>query len=374
VNLLELIAKNDPNVRIQVWDEAARNWTAHPDPRSLVAKITRRRIRFAGLLPRVEHAHIRGIPMQSGMRVVVKRASEYWPNYAQGKGVFKVAANGAAKGTVIVGWLNSGDDNVQAPTEIISGPKVVEVPVKPSPGKDLDLVILVPVQKGVRIFLGIHRLLDRAMLYAHCKGDGIEIGPGPKPQILPSADTRVKYVEQATPDRWHQLYGKDTKVPVDPELWKLYVVGNADKVPAEPGSLDFIFSSHVVEHLADPLGHLAYWCSLLRPGGVVAAVIPDKGGCKDYVFQLSTMEELDTEHQRNAMVPTLAHYERWAKFRAPKSNPADILASGRSIHVHFYTPESMADILERTHRKLGFRRFSVTSEPNHKDFFVLLEK
>jgi hypothetical protein len=130
----------------------------------------------------------------------------------------------------------------------------------------------------------------------------------------------------------------------------------------------------VLEHLADPLGHLAYWASLLKPGGVVAAVIPDKSGCKDYVFQESSLEELLREYEMGARTPTLAHYERWARFRMPRSNAAEILASGRSIHVHFYTPKSMAAILERTYRKLGFRSFRITSEHNHKDFFVVLHK
>jgi len=74
------------------------------------------------------------------------------------------------------------------------------------------------------------------------------------------------------------------------------------------------------------------------------------------------------------MTPTLAHYERWAKYRAPRHDPADILRSGRSIHVHFYTPDSMRNTLLRMHKQLGFSRYSITSEKNHKDFFVVLEK
>lgn len=374
MNLLELIAKNDPNVRVELWDEQAQTWAPHPDAKSLTSKINRPRLRWRGWRPRVDRGAIRGLLMPAGTRVVVRRASEYWPNYARGEGRLKLAANGAAAARVEIGWAMPGAPQLQATVNMQAPRTLAEVAVRPAPGRELDLVIQ-PVRAGRgRVFVGIHRLLDRAEVYSLCVGAGVEIGPGPKPQILPGAGVQVRYVEQATPDEWQRLYGKDTRVPVDPQLWNLYVIGNADRIPAEPGTLDFVFSSHVLEHLADPLGHLAYWASLLKPGGVVVAVIPDKSGCKDYVFEESSLEELLREYEQEARAPTLAHYERWARFRMPHSTAAEIFASGRSIHVHFYTAGSMAAILDRTYRTLGFRSVRITSEPNHKDFFVVLRK
>ena len=53
----------------------------------------------------------------------------------------------------------------------------------------------------------------------------------------------------------------------------------------EDGSLGFIFSSHVFEHLANPLGHLEHWYAKLRHGGLIVGIVPDVGGSKDYVFE-----------------------------------------------------------------------------------------
>ena len=362
MNLLELITKNDPNVQIQVWDTASKTWKNHETPRSLFSKII------------LGRDVVRGLLLRSGMRVVVKQAGKYWPNYAQGEGVFKFRSNGAATVKVIISWSAGNPENLTSQLEFVANSKLIDVTVPPTVGEALDLVIQVPFQKGAKLFFGIHRLLDRNELYVRCKGKGVEVGPGPKPQILPNMCTDVRYVEQATPDQWQQLYGIDTKVPVDQDLWKLYVVGNADKIPALAGTLDFVFSSHVIEHLANPLGHFAYWASLLQPGGAVVAVIPDRSGCKDYVFESSTLEELDAEYRQGSMTPTLSHYQRWGKYRMINIAPSEILKSGRSIHVHFYTPKSMADILEKMHKELGFRKYSVRSEHNHKDFFVILEK
>ena len=236
-----------------------------------------------------------------------------------------------------------------------------------------DLLIEISADSAP-VFLGVHSVLDRAPLYAMCKGNGVEIGPGARPQIINSAATKVRYVEQADPAQWQALYGIDRAETVDESLWKHYVVDNADSIPAKLGSLDFVFSSHVLEHLANPLGHLAYWATLLAPGGRVVAIVPDREGCKDFVFQNSTLTELLEEFQQGAMAPSLAHYARWNRYRMPKDSPEAIMASGRSIHVHFYTADSMRRILAATHERIGFSKFEVISAANHKDFFLVLQK
>ncbi|MFO6418779.1 methyltransferase domain-containing protein [Hylemonella sp. W303a] len=374
MNILELIAKNDPNVQLQVWNDAKDSWQPHPNAKSCISAIRRLTLMRRALLPKIGMSTVWGLVLRPGMRVLVRRASRYWPDYAGGHGSFQLCKTNFASVRASLAW-RAGEEQPQTNVTEWSGGKLEKVAVQPAPTIDMDLVITVPPRQWpAKLFLGVHRLLDRNDLYKHCKGRGVEIGPGPRPQILPGAHIQVQYVEQATPDQWQQLYGKDTKTPVDPGLWKLYVVGNADQIPAEQNSLDFIFSSHVIEHLANPLGHLAYWSKLLKKGGVVAAVIPDMRGCKDYVFQPSTLEELDAEYRRGLMTPTLDHYRRWCNVRAPKTDPAEVLARGRSIHVHFYTPETMQTVLQARYRELGYRTCTVTSSPNHKDFFVLLAK
>ncbi len=41
-------------------------------------------------------------------------------------------------------------------------------------------------------------------------------------------------------------------------------------------SYDFIFASHVLEHLSDPLAALRDWLGLLKPGGHLIVVVPDE--------------------------------------------------------------------------------------------------
>ena len=42
----------------------------------------------------------------------------------------------------------------------------------------------------------------------------------------------------------------------------------------EPGSLDYVYSSHCLEHLDDVRGVLATWISWIKPGGVLVLYVP----------------------------------------------------------------------------------------------------
>ena len=225
-----------------------------------------------------------------------------------------------------------------------------------------------------KAFIAIHKVLDRQRIISLCKGKGIEIGPGPKPQVMASEDVDVTYVEQSAPKDWARLYNKEGNYDVDAALWDRYQIGDACNLPAANNSLDFIFSSHVFEHLANPLGHLDYWASKLKANGKVLGIVPDLAGCKDYVQVPSPMSELLREQATGSMEPTLAHYARWAKHHRPGRDPAEFYEAKRSIHVHYYTNRNMTDVLQHAVDHLGYAWFEIRHTPNHKDFYFLLSK
>ena len=239
---------------------------------------------------------------------------------------------------------------------------------------DAELVIHAPSSNRSPMFLGIHRQLHRGDLIRLARGHGAEIGPGHQPQVLPGPDVDVIYVEQTAPEQWIQFYDPKGSRAVDRSLWNYYKIGSADNLPVPDENLDFVFSSHVFEHLANPLGHLVHWHKKLKPGGLILAVVPDVAGWKDYAFQPCKLAELLNEYHTGEMSPSLHHYQRWVTGRALKTTPAELLQSGRSIHIHFYTHSNMSELLQWAVDHLGFAYFHIRHTPNAKDFHLLLAK
>jgi SAM-dependent methyltransferase len=224
------------------------------------------------------------------------------------------------------------------------------------------------------VTLYIHRMLNRNPLYDLAVGTGIEIGPGPNPQIIDSAQTSVKYLERLSQGEWSEgdTKGKYGAKHAD---WSKYIIGNASSVPVDDNSLDFVFSSHVFEHLANPLGHLKHWKDKLRAGGRIIAVVPDMAGCKDYQAVPTDVSELVDEMRRGIWEPTRTHYENFFKYRnSPPSLVDEYLKEMKSIHVHFYTQTNIAVLLDYAVRELAFASYDLIFERNHKDFYFVLYK
>lgn len=74
-----------------------------------------------------------------------------------------------------------------------------------------------------------------------CKGTGLDIGAGDWP--LPGA------------------------IPVEKKYG-----GDANGLPI--GEFDYVFSSHCLEHLDDPIAALEHWKTRLKPGGVLFLYLP----------------------------------------------------------------------------------------------------
>jgi predicted SAM-dependent methyltransferase len=224
------------------------------------------------------------------------------------------------------------------------------------------------------VFLGVHRVLSRDWLYREATGVGLELGPGPVPQILSAENVAVSYVEQMPPDEWDRLYNANGRFPRRPELWSNYVVGDASRLPAADDSLDFLFSSHVFEHLANPIGHLEHWFRKLRGGGRVLCVIPDVAGTKDALQKPSSMDEWLGEYRQACWTPTPAHYARFFRQSPLSETVRKALQDRFSVHAHFYTNTNCEELLSFACDHLGYSSFDMEWTANTKDFHFILRK
>ena len=259
-------------------------------------------------------------------------------------------------------------------------PVYLDWPVEVREMTDSRVVIrMEPSTHSGSVFLGVceHTNLRKPILKL-AKGNGIEIGPGNAPQILPGPDVNVRYLERSPIEEWSGLYNKTgaRAIPDNVQkLWEHYLVGEGQKLDKfEAGELDFIFSSHVFEHFPNPLGTLEIWHKKLAPDGKVIGVVPDANNCFDLLQPLSRTEEWMSEWRQKEWDLSDGKCEKWCRYTQPFANPDKVKKSRFSIHAHYYTPLSFSTLLQIAVDQIGFRHFHIRHTRNHKDFVFLLQK
>jgi SAM-dependent methyltransferase len=206
---------------------------------------------------------------------------------------------------------------------------------------------------------------------------GVEVGPGLNPQIRPSKEVQVRYIEAANAEDYVRLYKKTNKPNVrdTDNLWNHYMVSNASFLDGvDDNSLDFIFSNHVFEHLMNPIGVLENWSRKLCASGLIYNVVPDANSCFDLRQPPSHAREWWEEYEHETWQPGLTKYKKWCKYTAPYNTPEDLINRRYSIHVHYYTPKTAAQLAGILVGKGAFSSYFIHGAWNHKDFAMLLFK
>jgi SAM-dependent methyltransferase len=129
--------------------------------------------------------------------------------------------------------------------------------------------------------------------------------------------------------------------------------GSLDQVP--DGSYDALLASHVLEHLANPLGALREWTRVVRPGGHVLLIVPHRDGTFDHRRPVTTLAHLRSDAERRTPEDDLSHLPEILSLHdlerdpgAPdretfeqrcRENPAT-----RAMHHHVFVTRSVAEV------------------------------
>lgn len=79
----------------------------------------------------------------------------------------------------------------------------------------------------------------------------------------------------------------------NPPKGPIHLRGHADHLPFESNSLDWVYSSHLIEDFDDPKPYISEWSRVLRVGGKLVILVPDK--------------ELWNEAIKNGQMPNCSH-------------------------------------------------------------------
>ena len=137
---------------------------------------------------------------------------------------------------------------------------------------------------------------------------GLEIGPLANPRIRKD-DGAVLYLDHASTEELRSKYeGNDTMSA------RLSAIVDVDFVQREGESLvdvltseerfDYVLASHVIEHVPNLIGWLNDVSSILRVGGILSLVIPDKRFTFDVNRTPTEMSEVIDDHLRDIRHPS----------------------------------------------------------------------
>ncbi len=197
---------------------------------------------------------------------------------------------------------------------------------------------------------------QRRLLARHLVGTGIELGPGHSafPTYYPGV--RVQYVDRWQPDENRALFrelGEDAPFPVPDIISNL----DTDGLRAiEDASRDFVIASHVLEHVANPVALLADVHRVLRPGGILLLLLPDRRRTFDRRRQPTPLDHLLDEHARDDHVLDFLFGTEESIPEDPQQR-ADLfdMHRRRSIHVHCWQEEEFFEVLVHATTALGQR-------------------
>jgi len=94
-------------------------------------------------------------------------------------------------------------------------------------------------------------------------------------------------------------------------------LGSLSSVPAQPGSFDAVVSSHVIEHVPDPLGFLRDCHRLLKKSGLLVAYSPNTDSLGHRLFGRNWRGLEPPRHLHLFNSPTLLELARRAGFSDP---------------------------------------------------------
>lgn len=251
--------------------------------------------------------------------------------------------------------------------------------------------------KSLGLRNSMHVVLDRLLsrrsvkyqrFHDKFKGVGLEFG-GPS-KVFSAAGycpvyedaKRIDNVNFAAVTTWHGAIDAGSNFVFNPrkEPGVQHVPDSGSLSMLRDATYDFILSSHMLEHTANPLKQLYEWNRVLKSEGVLLLVLPHKDGTFDCKRPLTPIEHFLDDFKKNTPETDTTHFEEILKLHdlsldKAQNSPDSFKLwiennhANRGAHHHVFNSVNAARLVDLA----GFKILDV--EPRRPfDIFILAEK
>lgn len=179
-------------------------------------------------------------------------------------------------------------------------------------------------------------------------GRGLEIGPLHRP-LEAHEKMDVHYIDRLSVSELREHYPELAELP----LVEPHIIGDAETLsPVANAEYDFLVALHVIEHMKNPIGSIEHWLRVLKPGGLLYLVVPDKRAIFDKERVRTTLEHLILDYKRPSTERDYEHYLEYALHVHNIKGSDSLVEADRlietdySIHFHVFIPSDVIDVLE----------------------------
>jgi len=142
---------------------------------------------------------------------------------------------------------------------------------------------------------------------------------------------------------------------------------------------DFCFSSHVLEHIANPLKAINEWLRIIKKGGYIIIIVPEKSVCFDHKRNYSEFSTLFLQYEKNIGEDDLSTLPEILKnhdlsLDLPAGNLGDFTKrsldnfNNRCLHHYVYNNELLMEICN------FFNCEFIYNETNHLNRWFIMKK
>jgi SAM-dependent methyltransferase len=151
---------------------------------------------------------------------------------------------------------------------------------------------------------------------------------------------------------------------------RAFICEATDLQPIASESYDLVLSSHTLEHVANPLRALREWMRVLRPGGALVLVLPQREATFDHRRPVTAFEHLLDDERAGTGEDDLTHLPEILELHDLERDPgagtreqfeqrSGQVLEFRALHHHVFD----ADLVTRILTRVGFEVAGTETQP-----------